>query len=528
VKIAELSKGVELGGRFRLIRPIGHGSYGSVWLAEVLNDPELPAQIALKVYHHPERATKALLEEANIALGFSHDRLVKVFGAKRLEGLVVMWMEYVSGQTLLDRLGPEDDPRPVSSEDVLAWLRDISDGLAYLHSMEPPRVHGDLKLDNVLLDPNLGARLVDFGQSRAIEDRFVETRGGGALPYLAPELLGKSSQGVGKRYVASDIYSFGVIAYRFLTGRFPRRTIHEIVHAVPFPRPGELNPSIPPSLESLVWKCLQKRPADRYANGVELLAAIETIGRELAAEPSTQPQVVRVSVTTPTPRVPDQLEALIHDLLKDGKAEEAVARLEKAVQRMSTSPRILLLYASAARTVGKPMTAHLVYQRALAWLRREDRPDEDIRDAMEGRGELDVELKRYEDAVEAFQWLSERWPAKRWYHYKYAVALGLAGRYRRSLEVLQELHEAGPASATICSKIGLAYVQLHDIDQALQYFGEALMLDEYEPHALFQRARIRWLRGKQSRAFTDLDRLSTIEGAEDLAEELSRVLGRKD
>lgn len=529
VRLADLAKGVELGGRFRLVEILGRGSYGDVWLAEVLGEGDLPPQVALKVYHHPERATKALLEEASTAQAFSHDRLVRVFGAKRLEGLVVMWMEYVPGQTLLAELGSDEAPRPVLLENVLSWLRDIADGLAYLHSLEPPRVHGDLKLDNVLLDPQRGARLVDFGQSRAIEDRFVETRGGGAIPYLAPELLGRSSEGTGQRFVASDIYSFGVIAYRFLTGRFPRRTIPEVIHAVPFPRPRELNADIPRQLEELVLKCLNKRPSDRYPNGIELLAAVDAVRRELASRPTpSRVETIDVPATPPVPRVPEQLEALIDDLLRQGRAEEAVDRLEKAVQRMSTSPRVLLLYASAARAIGKLETAHLVYQRAIAWLRAQQRPDEELRDAIEGRGELDVELKRYEGAVEAFAWLAERWPQKRWYRYKHAVALGLAGRTRRSLEVLQDLHGEDPTSPLICSKIGLAYLQLNDAERALEYFGEALMRDEHEPHAIFHRARIRAIQGMDDRAQADLERLSRIEGAAELAQELARILGVGD
>src|SRR5262249_21434903 len=224
----------------------------------------LPPKVALKIYHHQDRATRKLLEEATVASGFKHDRLVQVLGASRIDGLVVMWMEYVPGQTLLQRLGDEESPYPVSLDEALRWLRDIADALAYLHVQDPPCIHGDLKLDNVLLGNGGGARVVDFGQSRTIEDRFVETNGVGAWPYLAPEVMGRSTDGRGQRYVSSDIYAFGVIAYRFLTGRFPRRTISEAINLSPFPRPVELNPSMPASLDTLVWKCLEKRPDNRY------------------------------------------------------------------------------------------------------------------------------------------------------------------------------------------------------------------------------------------------------------------------
>ena len=184
MKVVDLAAGVQLGGRFRLNRILGRGSYGDVWLAETLDQDDLPPQVALKIYQQAQqnRATQVLLKEANTALRFDDPHLVRVYGAERVDGLVVMWMEYVPGDTLLERLGTTDAPRPVSLDEALVWLRDIADGLAYLHAQDPPCVHGDLKLDNVLLDPNGMARLVDFGQSRYIEDRFVATDGTGGLP----------------------------------------------------------------------------------------------------------------------------------------------------------------------------------------------------------------------------------------------------------------------------------------------------------------------------------------------------------
>src|SRR5947208_3581249 len=99
MKLADLAAGVLLGGKFRLVEILGRGSYGDVWLADVVGDEDnLPHQVALKIYHHQDRATRKLIEEAAVASGFKHDRLVQVFGASRIDGIVVMWMEYVPGE----------------------------------------------------------------------------------------------------------------------------------------------------------------------------------------------------------------------------------------------------------------------------------------------------------------------------------------------------------------------------------------------------------------------------------------------
>src|SRR5262245_8843414 len=136
MKPSDLTAGVIIGDKFRLREILGRGSYGDVWLADVTDSDSRPSQVALKIYNEPERATRKLLEEFDKAKAFQHERLVVVYGAARLDGLVVMWMEYVPGETLLQRLGDEDSPRPVSLAEVLRWLKEIAEGLAYLHAMD--------------------------------------------------------------------------------------------------------------------------------------------------------------------------------------------------------------------------------------------------------------------------------------------------------------------------------------------------------------------------------------------------------
>ncbi len=526
MKVADLATGVVLGGRFRLVRLLGRGSFGDVWLADSLADPRLPAQVAVKVYLQKRQnsSERLLLGEATTALGFDHDRLVRVFGAERIDGLVVMWMEYVDGPTLLERLGSEDHPRPVTLEDSLAWLRDIAEGLAYLHVQEPPVVHGDLKLDNILLEPGGGARLLDFGQTRPIEDRFVATDGTGALPYMAPETLGTAVDGQGKRYVSSDIYACGVIAYRILTGRFPRRTLPEVMNLTPFPRPIELNPSIPEPLDALVMRCLEKRPDRRYATGAELLAAVEGLQGQL--DQPMQPVTAPARLPERSPSLAEDLERLVRDLIAQGRADEAVDKLESALRHMSTAPNLLLVYAAAARAVNKLEVAHLVYQRAIHWLRANHTEPAEMRDAMEGRSELDVRLKQYDDAAEGYIWLADHWPEKRWYRFSAGVALGLAGRFSAAAETLQSLHESGPPSAVVCAKLGFVHRQMGALDLAIQYFNEALMLDQHEPVALSQMAEIRAIQGRMDKAEQYLARLEQVEGAEEELRRLRRKLGK--
>ena len=522
MKLAEVARGVEIGGRFRLVDILGRGSYGEVWLADVVSaDAELPSKVALKIFNQQERADAALFKEAQTAGPFEHETLVKVFGCERIDGLAVMWMEHVPGESLDKSVGEERSPRPLPLHTILTWLRDIAEGLAYLHSQDPPCVHGDLKLDNILADENGGARLTDFGQSRRIEELYVSTIGGGGFFYLAPEALGTEDK-KGERYVQTDIYAFGVVAYRLLCGRFPYENTHQIVNRIPFPRPKHLNPSVPGGLDQIVMQCLEKRPADRYSSGVVLLAEIETLAEEIA---SKKPEIVEV----PAPRAgfmrtpADELAEAAGTQLEAGKVEDVVDQLEKTIQHMSTSPKVLLIYAAAAKRMKKLDVSRAVYRRVIRWMESNGWSDAEQREAYEGLGDVAIRMKSYEESVSCFDWLLERWPKKDWYRYRLGVAHGLAGRYKKSIETLEPLNQAEP-SALVCAKIGYAYYQERRIDVACQYFNEALMLDACEPTALEALVEIRAIQGQIDRANLYLDRLRKVEGSDDTVARLEKRL----
>jgi Flp pilus assembly protein TadD len=106
------------------------------------------------------------------------------------------------------------------------------------------------------------------------------------------------------------------------------------------------------------------------------------------------------------------------------------------------------------------------------------------------------------------------------------VGLGLAGHYRRSITVLERLNQDEPR-ALLCGKIGLAYFQNRQTEQACQYFNEALMLDACEPTALQYLAEIRAVQGQIDKAMTYLERLRQIEGAAPAVGRLERLLTAK-
>ncbi len=525
MRFENLAAGVTVGGKYRLDEILGRGSYGDVWKAKVLCDDQMPEYVAIKFFTNQDRALKVYLDEADRIRSLDHPGIVKIYEAGKLDGLAMISMEYVPGHTLLQRLGDSESPKPVSLNEALNWAQEIAELLAYLHDRQPAVMHCDLKLDNLLLGDQGRVHLIDFGQSRTIERLFVETSGVGAYPYLAPELLGLDRDRKSRRYLQSDVYAFGVILYRMLTGSFPRATLMEVHNLTPIRRPSEVNHRIPKQLEEFVMACLETRPDRRPANGKELLGRLLSIRDELVARVTSD--------VTPTPasveRVVGQADLvadLARQLLQEGKVDEAIDQLERALQRMSTAPTVLMVYAEAARRAKKFDAARLVYQRIRHFLEMQGASDDVLREAIEGFGEVSVQLKKYEEAAESFQWLVARWPNKKWYRFRYGVTLGVAGQYNKSLEILITLQQDHPGLAAICAKIGFAYLQLKRYDEAKQYFNEALMLDEHDAFTLYHLARLRALQGRPDLAERYYERLLGVDEATDLAAELGRLLGK--
>jgi serine/threonine-protein kinase len=519
LKRAELASGVVVGSRYRLLEILGRGGYGDVWLADRLGDG---TRVAVKFYHDPERGQAFLRQEADLARQFEHENLVHVFAAGPVEGLFCMEMEYVPGQTLSRRITGKGTETPPTLDEVLDWMDQVAAGLAYLHGRTTAVSHGDIKLDNLLLTPAGQLKIADFGLSRIDDrERFVPTELGGTWLYMAPERLGLEQERPG---CASDIYSFGVTFYRILTGRFPRRTTNEVYTLTPFPRPCELNSAIPGHLDDLICRCLEKRPDDRFSNGAELVNALRALRERLAA-----PLALAVPAGPAEPMRPSDgpydLVEEAYTLAHRGELAAAVERLSVALPQISTNPRILEFFADLNRRVGRTKVARSTYERVARWQDARGIPPSERRETLAQLGELQVAEKQYEDAVSTFALLHEAQPDDVLVKMHYGIVLGLASRPQESIKVLEEVRSRRPHSATVHSKIGFAYLQAGIVKQAEQYFNEALILDEFEPTALYHLAILRYIGGVHDRAGRYYDRLCKVEGEEARARDLGIKLG---
>jgi hypothetical protein len=272
--------------RYRLIRKLGEGGMGAVFLAE---HRLLHRLVAVKViqprWMGQPQAVERFRREAQAAAGLDHPNIVRAHDAEEAGGSHFLVMEYVEGVSL-DRWLAEHGPLPAA--EACAYGRQAAVGLQYAH--EKGMIHRDLKPHNLMRTPEGTVKILDFGLARlACEPegfRPLTDLGAvmGTADYMAPE-QGQDSRTADIR---ADIYSLGCTLYHLLAGRppFPEGTaVGKILkHSLEQPEAlARCRPDLPAGLARVVEKMMAKRPADRYATPAEVADALE---------PFTQPGVL--------------------------------------------------------------------------------------------------------------------------------------------------------------------------------------------------------------------------------------------
>ncbi|HEX6251738.1 MAG TPA: protein kinase [Gemmatimonadaceae bacterium] len=264
-----------LGAGYRIERELGGGGMSHVFVAE---EVELGRKVVVKVLP-PDMAAGLNAErfrrEIQLAASLQHPHIVPLIAAGRTGDLVWYTMPLIGGESLRAKLVREGE-LPVS--DAIRALRDVADALAHAH--EHGVVHRDIKPDNVLITGR-HAVVTDFGVAKALSASTGEsslTSIGVALgtpAYMAPEQASADPH-VDHR---ADIYAFGAMAYEMLTGRPPFSGPPQMVLAAHVTQAPEAvsarRQSVPAPLATLVMRCLEKKPADRYQTAAELHQQLE-------------------------------------------------------------------------------------------------------------------------------------------------------------------------------------------------------------------------------------------------------------
>ncbi|HEU4382652.1 MAG TPA: serine/threonine-protein kinase [Anaeromyxobacteraceae bacterium] len=293
-------------GSFRVIRPLGRGGMGTVYLAE---HPVIGSRVAIKFLHEAMASSAELVgrfyDEARAVNLIGHENIVGIFDLSVLPpARYYIVMEYLDGETLTARVRRGEVPLAVG----LDILLQLCDALHCAH--ERGVIHRDLKPDNVFLVKRRGkdhfVKLVDFGiaKLRDAPPGAKHTAAGmivGTPEYMAPEQC--DNRGVDAR---TDLYALGVMAYELAVGRLPfaGRSITQLLLAhlkEPPEPPRKLNASVPPALEAAILKALSKKPEDRFPDMAAFGAALAGVLDELSAPARPEPAPAAPAPAAPSP-----------------------------------------------------------------------------------------------------------------------------------------------------------------------------------------------------------------------------------
>ncbi len=271
--------------QYRIVKPLGHGGMGTVYLA---HDRNLGRQVALKVIRseviHSPTVSERFQREARTISSLNHGGIVTVYEFRQVDGVWFLAMEMVDGVDLRTFLAESTGPVPQSS--ALRWSTTVAKILAYAH--EAGVIHRDVKPANVMLTSQGAIKVLDFGLAKLHRPDAVShsqvtaslTQEGfviGTLAYMSPE----QAQGlpVGP---ATDQFSLGCLLYELLTKRLPfsAKTSYEVIRRLVSEEPvpaGKIRPDIPAATESILHRLLQKRPEDRYPSMDDAAKALQNL-----------------------------------------------------------------------------------------------------------------------------------------------------------------------------------------------------------------------------------------------------------
>jgi serine/threonine protein kinase len=313
-------------GKYEIVRRLGHGGMGTVYLGR---DRDLDRRVAIKVLRAHALSDELLerfLREARAAANLRHDNIITVYEVGQHEQQPFMAMEFVDGTSLADVIKAQQ-PLPLAVK--LSYLEQICAGLHHAHAQGI--VHRDVKPANIMVDPRGTIRILDFGIAR-VEGSGMTSDGAliGTLCYMSPEqMLGRPID------YRSDVFAVGSVAYELLSWHqaFPGTLSDGLLNRLPNEDPTPLTescPDLPDEIVRIVMRALAKRPEDRYQNLDEARLAVRDI--RLGLDPSVE------------------LRTIVRPRGAGGRAAPTPASTSERRERLERRARQIAIHKTAARS----------------------------------------------------------------------------------------------------------------------------------------------------------------------------------
>jgi eukaryotic-like serine/threonine-protein kinase len=263
--VKQLDPGSVLNSRYEIVRRIGGGGMGAVYLAKDRNLGDAPRAVKEMVESHldPAQHEKAIGDfkrESLLLTSLEHPSIPTIYDYFYDEplGRFYLVMKFISGGDLASRLRTAPGGR-IDEKTVADWGMQTADVLEYLHSRPKPIIYRDLKPANLMIDGNSGRMmLIDFGIARWVKREEKGVTAVGTMGYAPPELFG------GRVEPRSDVYSLGATLFHLLTGSDPQDNPLLIFDFQKNPRPRQIAPSLSSEMEQILMRAVEYKPEDRF------------------------------------------------------------------------------------------------------------------------------------------------------------------------------------------------------------------------------------------------------------------------
>ncbi len=310
-------------GKYELLEEVGRGGMGVVYRAF---DHSLQRMVAVKVLrdkllNHPLLISR-FQREAKAAASLNHPNIVQIYSVGWLDDVLHIAMEFIEGASLAQLM---EDQRRIAWKHALDFGQQVASALACAH--KTGIIHRDVKLTNILIDPNGRAYVTDFGIAKVLTaDTQLTVQGErlGTPQYMAPERFSG-----GEVTPSSDLYSLGVVLFQLISGRLPYEANSQVslikkIASDPPARLRDYVPSVPEDVERLVAYLIEKRPKNRPDSAEDVCEAIARVraGKPLDDGPSYAPSAlaefreslakVRRRPATPAPRQKTPTSGRLH------------------------------------------------------------------------------------------------------------------------------------------------------------------------------------------------------------------------
>jgi len=301
----QLSEPIQF-GKYSLFERIGRGGMAEVFKGRIQGPAGFERVFVVKriLPHLSDDQTfiKMFVEEAKLSARLNHPNIVHIFELGAVEGEYFISMEYIRGHDLSETmrsiwkaLGP---PRP----ELVSYIgREACRGLAYAHGLTDENgrllgmIHRDVSPSNVMLSYEGAVKMLDFGIAKALGDSADQSKSGtmkGKYAYMAPEQT--EGDNIDHR---SDIFAVGIVLHEVLTGRRLFKGQNDVqtierVRRCEVPKPSLQNPAVPPELDHIVLKALQRDPARRWSNAADMADALDDIVHAARFQPTHLTQIL--------------------------------------------------------------------------------------------------------------------------------------------------------------------------------------------------------------------------------------------